>query len=62
MTNVDVAAPSTTYNSIAEYECILGYTLPDLYNGNQINSTCQADGMWSAVPAGCEREYTVDST
>jgi len=45
----DVSYTNTTYQSEAEYSCIIGYT----YVSGTSTSACQADGNWDVVVYIC---------
>ena len=47
----DVNAPETTFQAIATYSCISGYSLV-----GDSKRTCQANGNWSGQIPKCNRE------
>ena len=47
----DVNAPETTFQAIATYSCISGYSLV-----GDSKRTCQANGSWSGQIPKCNRE------
>ena len=49
--NGDVNAPETTFQAVATYSCVSGYSLV----GDSIQ-TCQANGGWSGQIPQCNRE------
>ena len=49
--NGDINAPETTFQAVATYSCISGYSLV----GDSIQ-TCQANGSWSGQIPQCNRE------
>ena len=46
----------TTFGSLAEYSCDLGFVLA----GTEVRM-CQASGAWSGAPARCESEFSEGS-
>ena len=52
--NGDVNAPETTFQAVATYSCISGYSLV----GDSIQ-TCQANGSWSGQIPQCNREIAI---
>ena len=50
-TNGQRSLSSTTYNSVVNYTCDVGYTLQGANS-----RTCQSDGQWSGSAAQCKSE------
>ena len=49
--------PDTTFQSVAEYRCQLGYILEGFSN-----RVCEADGEWSEDDPECVRKFIFNST
>lgn len=58
LTNGEVSAPNTTFQSVATYQCSRGYEFPSV--DATISITCLFEGAWSAPTASltCECEYS----
>ena len=48
------ASPPYVYQSVYEYECIVGYVTSD-----DMVSTCQGNGTWSTSPPTCTGEIII---
>ena len=52
--NGQVTASSTTLDSVATYQCDLGFSFTS--GEMEVTRMCQSDGTWSDMSSMCERE------